>query len=80
MTPGCDLSNLHVDQADMWFYLQADAILAEIVADQPERRTSPLALGAAQHCCPRFATPGGNQQHITGGRLVGVSLGNEKVN
>ena len=45
MAPDYDLSNLHADQAVLWFYLKADAILAEIFADhQPERRDSPLAL------------------------------------
>lgn len=44
MTPDYDLSSLHTDQADLWIYLQVEAILAELLADQPERLGSPLAL------------------------------------
>ena len=83
MAPDYDLSNLHTDQANLWIYLQAGAILAEILADQPERRASPLALGAStlrcsSHCAS--AAAGGTQQSKTGSRLMGVRLGNEKVN
>ena len=83
MTPDFDLSSLHTDQADLWMYLKADAILAEIFADQPERRASPLALGGStlrcsSHCASDAA--GGTQQSKTGSRLMGVRLGNEKVN
>jgi hypothetical protein len=83
MTPDYDLSSLHTDQADLWFYLKVDAILAEILADQPERRTSPLALGAStQNCSPHCAceAAGGTQQSKTGSRLLGVGLGNNEVN
>jgi len=82
MAPDYDLSTLHADQADLWMYVQVDAILAEILADQPERRTSPLALGAAQHCGPRFAceAAGSNQKPRTESRLIGVGLGKNKVN
>ena len=83
MTPDYDLSNLHADQADLWFYLQAHAILAEILADQPERRTSPLALGASTlRCSPHCAcgAAGGTQRAKTESRLIGVGLGNEEVN
>ena len=83
MTPDYDLSNLHAGQADLWFYLKAHAILAEIHADQPERWTSPLALGAAtQSCITHGACEaiGGNQHSKTGSRLVDVGLGNHEVN
>ena len=81
MTPDYDLSNLRTDQAKLWIYLRVDAILVEILADQPERRKSPLALGASTqrsitHCACEAA--GGTQQHITGSRLIGVGLGNYK--
>jgi hypothetical protein len=51
MTPDYDLTNLQIDQADLWIYLQVDVILAQILADQTEHRASPLALGTA----PNFA-------------------------
>ena len=44
MTPDYDLSNLPTSQADLWIYLQVDAILGEIMADQAERLGFPLAL------------------------------------
>ena len=83
MAPDYDLSNLQADQAVLWFYLKADAILAEILADRPERHTSPLALGAfTQGCSPHCAceTAGGTHQSRTESRLIDVGLGNEKVN
>ena len=83
MTPDYDLSNLHTDQADLWIHLKVDAILAEIFADQPERRASPLALGAStQNCSPHCAceTAGDTQQHTTGSRLINVGLGQDEVN
>jgi hypothetical protein len=83
MTPDYDLSNLHTDQADLWIYLRVDAILAEILADQPERRASPLALGdGTQRCSPPCAceAAGGTQQHMTGSGLLDVGLGNKGVN
>jgi hypothetical protein len=83
MTPDYDLSNLHTDQADLWIYLRFDAILVEILADQPERRASPLALGDyTQRCSPRCAceAAGGTQQSETGSRLIGVGLGNKEMN
>ena len=83
MTPDYDLSTLHTDQADLWMYLRVDAILAEILADQTERRTSPLTLGdCTQRCSPYYdcEAAGGTQQHITGSRLIGVGLGNKEVN
>ena len=46
MTPDYDLSNLPTSQADVWIYLQVDAILGQILADQAERLGFPLALGA----------------------------------
>ena len=46
MTPDYDLSNLPTSQANVWIYLQVDAILGQILADQAERLGSPLALGA----------------------------------
>ena len=83
MTPDYDLSSLRADEADLWMYLRVNAILADILADQPERRASPLALGAStlrcsSHCASDAA--GGTQQSKTGSRLMGVRLGNEKVN
>ena len=45
MAPDYDLSNLPADQADLWIYLQADAIFGQIMADQAERLGFPLALG-----------------------------------
>ena len=83
MTPDYDLSNLRTDQADLWIYLQVDVILARILADQTERRTSPLTLGdCTQRCSPHCAceAAGGTQQHITGSGLVGVGLGNKEMN
>ena len=80
MSPDYDLSNLHADQADLWMCLQIDGILAGILADQPERRKSPLALGAAQHCGPHCGAAVGFQQHITGGRPFGVGLESNEVN
>ena len=46
MTPDYDLSNLPTSQADVWIYLQVDAILGQILADQVERLGFPLALEA----------------------------------
>ena len=46
MTPDYDLSNLPTSQADLWIYLQVDAILGQILTDQAERLGFPLALGA----------------------------------
>jgi hypothetical protein len=43
MAPDYDLSNLETSQADLWIYLQFDAIFGQIVADQAERLGSPLA-------------------------------------
>jgi hypothetical protein len=83
MAPDYDLSNLHTDQADIWFYLKVHAILAEILADQPERRTSPLALVAATRSgISRAAseTAGDTHQHKTGSRLIEVGLGQDEVN
>ena len=45
MVPDYDLSNLPTDQVALWIYLQADAILDQIMADQAERLGFPLALG-----------------------------------
>ena len=45
MAPDYDLSNLPTDQADLWIYLQVDAIFGQIMADQAERLGFPLALG-----------------------------------
>lgn len=83
MTPDYDLTNLHTGQADLWICLRVDAILAEILADQPERRTSPLALGdCTQRRSPYYdcEAAGGTQQHMTGSGLIGVCLGNKEVN
>ena len=83
MTPDYDLSNLQTDQVDLWIYLQADVILTQILADQTERRASPLALGnCTQLCSPHCdcEAAGGPQQHIAGSGLIGVGLGNKEVN
>ena len=83
MTPDYDLSSLHADQADIWFYLKVNDILAEILGDQFERRTSPLALGAATQSCIIHAaseTAGDTQQHTTGSRRNNVGLGQDEVN
>jgi hypothetical protein len=45
MTPDHDLSNLPTSRADLWVYLQVDAIFGQIMADQAERLGFPLALG-----------------------------------
>ena len=45
MVPDYDLSNLQTSQADLWIYLQVDAIFGQIMADQAERLGFPLALG-----------------------------------
>jgi len=79
MTPDYDLTNLQIDQVDLWIYLQVDVILARILADQIERRTSPLALGdCTQLCSPHCAceAAGGTQQSKTGSGPIGVGLGN----
>jgi len=83
MTPDYDLTNLQTDQADLWIYLQVGVILAQILADQTERRTSPPALGdCAQLCTPYYdcEAAGGTQQHMAGSGLIGVGLGNKEVN
>jgi hypothetical protein len=83
MTPDYDLSSLQADQADIWFYLKVNAILAEILGDQSEHRTSPLALGAATRSCVTHGaseTAGDTQQHTTGSRLTYVGLGQDEVN
>lgn len=83
MTPDYDLSSLHADQAELWIYLRFDAILAEILADQPERWASPLALGdCTQLCSPHCdcEAAGGNQEHIAGSGLIDVGPGNKEMN
>jgi len=45
IVPDYDLSNLPTDQVALWIYLQAEAILGQIMADQAERLGFPLALG-----------------------------------
>jgi hypothetical protein len=45
MAPDYDLSNLPAEQADLWIYLQVDAIFGQIMADQAARLDFPLALG-----------------------------------
>ena len=45
MAPDYDLSKLPTSEADLWIYLQADAIYGQIMADQAERLGFPLALG-----------------------------------
>jgi hypothetical protein len=45
MAPDHDLSNLETSQADLWIYLQFDAIFGQIMANQAERLGFPLALG-----------------------------------
>ena len=45
MAPDYDLSNLETSQADLWIYLQVNAIFSQIMADQAERLGFPLALG-----------------------------------
>jgi hypothetical protein len=40
-----DLSKLPASQADLWIYLQADAILTQIMAEQAARLGFPSALG-----------------------------------
>jgi len=45
MAPDYDLSKLATDQADLWIYLQVDAIFGQIMADQAARLGFPLALG-----------------------------------
>jgi hypothetical protein len=41
------LSILPTAQADLWIYLEVDAIFGQIMADRAERLGFPLALGAA---------------------------------
>jgi len=45
MVPDYDFSNLETSQVDLWIYLQFDAILGQIMADQAERLGFPLAVG-----------------------------------
>lgn len=45
MVPDYDLSSLQTSQADLWLYLQVDAILGQIKADQAERLGFALAQG-----------------------------------
>ena len=83
MAPDYDLSNLQTDQADLWIYLQVDVILAEILADQTERRVFPLTLGnCTQRCSPYYDCEAAacTQQSKTGSGPIGVGLGNKEVN
>ena len=83
MTPDYDLSNLHTNQAELWIYLRFDDILVEILADQPRRLASPLALGNyTQRCSPYcdYEAAGGIQQHIAGSGLIAVGPGNKEMN
>lgn len=57
MAPDYDLTNLATDQVDLWIYLQADAILGQIVADQAERLGFPLALGNGSVAAMRGTPP-----------------------
>jgi hypothetical protein len=45
MAPDYDLSKLPASAADLWIYLQVDAILGQIMSNQAERLGFPLALG-----------------------------------
>ena len=45
MAPDYDLSILPTAQADLWIYLEVDAIFGQIMADRAERLGFPLALG-----------------------------------
>jgi hypothetical protein len=45
MAPDYDLSKLPIPEAELWIYLQVDAICGQIMADQAERLGFPLALG-----------------------------------
>jgi len=40
MAPDYDLSGLQTLQADLWIHLQADVVLAQILADQAQRSAS----------------------------------------
>lgn len=82
MTPDYDLSNLPDDQADLCFYLRVDAILDEIIADQPERRTSPLALSSTEWYSPLCACEIADrtQQYITGNGLISIGGESKEVN
>jgi hypothetical protein len=44
MAPDYDLSKLPTEQVDLWIYLQADTIFAQIMADQAKRVGFPLDL------------------------------------
>ncbi len=46
MRPDYDLSGLEPFQADLWVFLQADAIRAEIRADQAKRQGFTLCAGS----------------------------------
>jgi hypothetical protein len=70
MAPDYDLSNLPTSQADLWIYLQVDAIVGQILSDQAERWGFPLALGA---CIVAALT--GKSQAILNGGLRGVDAG-----
>ena len=43
MAPDYDLSNREISQANLWIYLQFDAIFGQIMAGQAERLGFPLA-------------------------------------
>ena len=45
MVPDYDLSRLQTWQADLWLYLQVDAVLSQILADQAKRPKSPRWQG-----------------------------------
>jgi hypothetical protein len=81
MAPDYDLSNLPTSQADLWIYLNADIILAQIHADQGKRQASPLALGdCTPRCSPHCEAAGCTQQCITASEPSGVCLGYKEVN
>jgi hypothetical protein len=44
MAPDVDLSNIPISQADLWIFLQVDAIFDQIITDQAERLGSPPVL------------------------------------
>jgi hypothetical protein len=47
MAPDYDLSKLPTSEAELWIYLQVDAICGQIMADQAERLGFPLTLGGS---------------------------------
>ena len=74
MAPDYDLSNLPTDQADLWIYLQVDAIFGQIMADQAERLGFPPRSRGLHRFRHDREAAGDIQQWVTGSGRIGVCL------